>query len=240
MKISKLVTNIRVSDSKDVGAKILELLTGFVPEDKYVVSIGSDMKEVLLQLAVALNESAAESEMDLYDTNRDNTYRSIMYLNRSYLLHPDASIKAAALKVEKVFEKYGFELITENYSSQTALTDAFIRDMTDAGMEENTTLLTGINDLVKQLTEDQSLFKQAEKEWHKVKNYSSSKQSATQLKHELMKIINNKLVVYLRAMNQLSEETYKDLCISIASHINQANALVKRRMASSDSAEGEN
>lgn len=237
MKINRIIYSVRVSDAIDVGSKVYELLKNYSPEDVHLTAIENELDAVLKRLSNALNEIKAESEMDLFDTKRDNTYRSIMYLNRGYLLYPDVLIKEAALEVEQVFKQYGFELIRANYSAQTALTDAFIRDIKETAIAEKMALLPGMTNLVTRLEDDQVLFKKAEKKWHDAKNDNAAKENATELKHNLVKIINSKLVTYLRAMMHLRPDSYKGLSLSIASHINQINALIKRRQLNLESNE---
>ena len=240
MKINKIATNIRVTDAADIGGKLYGELDTAPVDDPLLVVIKGEIQTVNTALTNALNEYKAMSVLEDLDTKRDNTYRAIMYLNKGYLLHPDATIRNAALEVEKVMERYGFELINQNYTTQSTLTEAFIRDMKETAMAAHVAVLPGLTNLVEQLGTVQEQFRASESTWHAAQNADDKTVSASTLKRELLKVVNDKLVVYLRAMMQMNPEPYNDISLSIANHINQANALVKRRKNSEEKADATN
>ncbi len=54
-------------------------------------------------------------------------------------------------------------------------------------------------------------------------------ENATTIKKEVVNIINNNLVVYLRAMEQVDEPTYGNFARTIAQIIANNNEVVKKR-----------
>jgi hypothetical protein len=240
MKINKVITGIRVSDAADVGDKLHGELDTSRVEDPHLTAIKQDIKAIYDRLISSLHATKAESEMEEYDMMRDNTYRSMMYLNKGYLLHPEANIKGAAIDVEKVFENYGFELINLNYAAESSMMEAFIRDMTTPQLTPKVAVLPGMADLLTKLDDSQNQFKMAESRWNDTQNENAVTANASSHKSDLLKLINNKLVVYLRAMQQVNPEPYQALALSISAHINQANALVKRRSTTNENAETSN
>ncbi|MBS2210951.1 hypothetical protein KEM09_06045 [Carboxylicivirga mesophila] len=240
MLIEKVLKRMRVADTVHLGNAILDELGKSTIEDVNITAIKSEMSTICIGLAGAVNETKVLSMLEKYDTLRDNTYRSLLYLNKGFLLHPDTKIRAAASEVQQVLDKYGFSLVDHNYASESTLIDAFIRDMKMPLIAPNVSVLPGLPAILSQLQTDQDLFKSAERSWHEARAEDGKTLNATALKHELMKVINDKLVLYLRAMVQLNPASFGELSNNISMHISTANELVKRRSNSEEEVEIDN
>lgn len=228
-KLNKVNTDMRVRDVADLGTNINTELDLSSLEDANIISVKDDLAVIQSRLKSAINEIKVESLLDSADAKRDTTTRSLLYLNRGYLLHPDAATREAAIDIEKVLSRYGFELITKNYSTQSASTESLIRDLRAAEVASKVAILPGMQTIVDQLEEDQNHFKTTEMQWNAALIQDDDSESATVLKRELLKLVNDKLVIYLRAMMQFNPEPYSGLIKAISKHIGRANNLVKRR-----------
>lgn len=237
MRINKINRNIRVTDAADLAGKLHGELDKSTPEDVHVSTLRSEMSTVSIGLSGAINESKAMSALEDRDERRDMTYRSLLHIIKGFLLHPDATIREAAVHVNAVLENYGFDLINQNYSTESSLLDALIRDLADSETAAMVVVLPGIAAIVEQLKTDQQEFKAAEAEWHEARAEDGKTESASAFKQELVKLINNKLVIYLKAMQQMNPEPYQELITDIAMHIDRANTLVKRRSNSEETVE---
>lgn len=240
MLIEKVLKSIRVSDAVHLGNVILNELEKNTIDDVYLTAIKSELNTICIGLTGTVNQTKVLSMLEKQDAQRDNTYRSLLYLNKGFLLHPDAKIKSAAAEVQQVLDKYGFSLVDQNYASESTLIDAFIRDMKMPLIAPNVEVLPGLPAILSQLQADQDLFKSAERSWHEARAEDGKTLNATALKHELMKVMNDKLVLYLRAMVQLNPANYEVLSNNITMHISRANELVKRRSNSEEEIEIDN
>jgi hypothetical protein len=92
-------------------------------------------------------------------------------------------------------------------------------------------VLPGVKDLTQQLEDEQKQFKVAEGVWYNAQTEEDKTTNATAAKRELLRIINTKLVVYLRGMLQVEPETYQDLAARVELLIDKTNAAIKRRSA---------
>lgn len=74
---------------------------------------------------------AQQQTQELLDTDmtRDNLFRGMKYLIQAYLLHPDAETQAAAVELEKVVGKVGWNLHRESYDQQSALMKTLFDDL---------------------------------------------------------------------------------------------------------------
>jgi hypothetical protein len=73
--------------------------------------------------------------------------------------------------------------------------------------------------------------------WNEATAEEGNSKNATAIKHEMVALINNKLVVYLRAMVQFDPATYSELATNIGTHIDRANEVVKRRQTLNEEVE---
>lgn len=240
MRINKIYRNIRVNDAADLANKLHGELDKSTLEDVHITTLTSDINTISIALAGAVNENKAMSLLQGYDEKRDTTYRSLLYINKGFLLHPDAQVREAAGVVDQVFENYGFDLVELNYSAESSQLDALIRDLSMPSIATSVAVLPGMAPIVEQLKTDQEQFKAAEAQWHEARAEDGKSASATEFKHQLVKVVNDKLVIYLKAMQQMNPEPYTGLCNNIAMHIDRANALVKRRQNNEENVEVDN
>ncbi|MBK3516637.1 DUF6261 family protein [Carboxylicivirga marina] len=240
MKINKINRNIRVTDAADLAGKLHGELDKSTLEDVHVSTLRSEMSTISIGLSGAINESKAMSALEDHDERRDMTYRSLLHIIKGFLLHPDATIREAAVHVDMVLDNYGFDLINQNYSSESSLLDALIRDLEEPETAAMVAVLPGMVAIVEQLKTEQKQFKAAEADWHEARAEDGKTESASALKHELLKVVNNKLLVYLKAMQQMNPAPYQELINDVVMHIERANALVKRRRNSEETVEVDN
>jgi hypothetical protein len=236
-EINKLSWNLRVSEANDSGGNLKNELHNTSVNDPNLTSVRDALDSIMLRFNEAVNKIKAESVLDEADVKRDTTTRSLLYLNQGFLLHPDENIQTAAETVDGVLSRYGFEITSLNYSSQSVATVSLIRDLRAPEMLPNVELLPGMLAIVDQLEKDQNNFKEAEMKWNEATAEEGNSKNATAIKHEMVDLINNKLVVYLRAMVQFDPATYSELATNIGTHIDRANEVVKRRQTLNEEVE---
>lgn len=233
-EISKISSEIRIADMADLAGTMIRELDQSAIDDAHLAALQSAIEPLSTKLVKAINKDKAESDLERFDAARDEVYRSLLYLCKGYLHHPDKTVSAAARGVDAIIDKYGFKLVEAAYSAQSALLDSFMADMSRPSIAAHVDLLPGVKALLEQLAGQQDGFKAAEALWVQARSAQNADESATSIKKELLKLLNNKLVVYLRAMYQVNPEPYNELIAKIALLIDQANALIKRRHSRAD------
>jgi hypothetical protein len=236
-EINKISKNTRVGEANNLGGNLNTELHNTSVNDPNITTVKESLDSIMQRFNEAVNKIKAESVLDEADVKRDTTTRSLLYLNQGFLLHPDNTINKAAQAVDGVLGRYGFEITSLNYSSQSASTLSLIRDLRAPEILPSVELLPGMLAIVDQLEVDQKNFKEAEMKWNEATAEEGESESATEIKREMIELINNKLVVYLRAMVQFDPATYTELTNNIATHIDRANEVVKRRQTLNEEVE---
>lgn len=233
-EINKIIREIRIADMAGVADTINSELRQSSLDDAHISAIQAEMEPLYTNLVTAINKDQAESDLDKYDTSRDEVYRSLLHLCKGYLYHPDAQVSKAAAKVDAVTDKYGFELTNQGYSAESALLDSLMADMALPEIAPSVEVLPGVKELKAQLLTEQDKFKAAEAVWLKARSEQKLSESATSVKHELLTVINDKLVIYLRAMSMINPEPYRALSSKLSLLIDQVNTVIKRRRSNND------
>lgn len=228
MKINKIRSDIRIAETADLSRNVTNELDK-VSEEVHLSALKDLIVPLKNSLVLAINRDVAESELDNYDASRDAVYRSLLYLAKGYLYHPNAQISEGARQVDAVVDRYGFELVNATYSAESALLESLLLDLKKPELVASLELLPGVTDLINKLDAEQAQFKVAEGKWLDARSDDKSEVSATSIKRELLKVLNEKLVVYLRAMMQVDPESYKELSAKIVLLIDTANGIVQRR-----------
>lgn len=233
-KINRILREIRIADMAGVAATVNSELSKSSVDDAHLGAIQVDIESLSAQLVKSIKKDQAESDLDKYDASRDGVYRSLLHLCKGYLHHPDARVSAAAVTVEAVADKYGFELVSLGYTAESALLDSFLADMALPEIASSVELLPGVSELKQQLLTEQAKFQTAEAVWLEARSEQSLIKNATSVKLELLTVINDKLVVYLRAMSMVNPDPYRSLISKVSLIIDQINATIKRRRSNGD------
>lgn len=229
-----MIENLRsVSRVTEVNAVSEQMLNLFSEEnrtdDAFLTNQFALLKVKSSALTEAIRRTKAESELEELDEVCDDKTRAIHYLTLGFLHHPDDSVRTAAESVRNIFEKYGLEMISKSYAEQSTLTKSLLKDLEAEDIKKHIALLPGMPLLITQLKAGNEAFDRASAEYLSELVKEGQKENATQIKKEVIDIINNKLVVYLRAMIQVDEARYGELTRTIAESIDANNRMVKRR-----------
>ncbi|HPF51431.1 MAG TPA: DUF6261 family protein [Draconibacterium sp.] len=219
------VTEIDAASMRLVGAyKNTSLNT-----DPHLNTMFTDLENRSAALTAAINRSKAESELELKDEARDQQVRALYYLVQGYLHHPDAAIKTAAGTVDKVFGKYGLQIVGESYSTESSMITSLLDDLSKQKQVAAIALLPGCAEVIVALQSAQNDFEAARIVYEQEKAEESTQLNATEVKKEVLALINDKIVIYMRAMEVVDEPAYGALARTIATIIAENNEVVKKR-----------
>lgn len=219
------VTEVDAGTSRIIGAY---QNTG-LSSDPHLVTIFTVLIALLASLTAAIRRTKTESDLEEKDEVRDDKIRALYYMVLGFLHHPDAAIKAAAQMVEKVFDKYGLAITGESYATESSLISSLLDDLSKPKLQEAISPLSGLAIIVSELDAAQSDFEQARIAYEQEKAHEGTEENATKLKAEVLNQINGKLVIYMRAMEQVDEATYGAFARTVAEIINDNNEVVKKR-----------
>lgn len=228
--IEKLMTASRVTEVDAVSMRIDGAYKNTsLSSDPHLVTMFTTLEEKSLLLTAAINCTKAESELEAKDEIRDEKVRALNYLTLGLVHHPDAEIKAAAKAVEKVFDKYGVAITGENYATESSLIVSMLGDFAKLKLLADIAKLSGCAEIIAELTAAQNDFEQTRIAYEADKAEEGTHANATALKKEVVGIINDNIVVYLRAMEIVDEPNYGAFARTIATIIADNNEVVKKR-----------
>ncbi len=207
--IYNLMTSSRVTEIDAVSMRLIGAYknTG-LSSDAYLVTMFSDLEVQTARFTTAINRSKAESELEEKDEVRDEKVRALYYLVMGFLHHPDAEIKAAAEVVEKIFDRYGLAITGESYASESSLIVSLLDDLSKTKIQTAIAKLSGLVIVITELQTAQTNFETARIAYEEEKAKEGTQENATTIKKEVLGIINNKIVIYMRAMEQVDEPGY--------------------------------
>lgn len=228
--IDNLKSTSRVTEVDAVSMRMLGAYqTTSLSSDPHLSTMFTELESLSAALTAAINRSKAESDLEEKDEARDTQIRALYYLVMGFLHHPDAAIQQAAQTVNKVFEKYGVSITGESYATESSLIASLLDELSKQKIQDAIALLPGCVDVITALQAAQQAFEAARITYEQEKAQESTQASATKQKPELVALINDKIVVYLRAMEVVDEETYGAFARTIATIIAENNEVVKKR-----------
>ncbi|NLT50700.1 MAG: hypothetical protein GXX85_07280 [Ignavibacteria bacterium] len=230
VELNKLKTKCKTTEADTVSGRIIsEYQNSGLSSDTYLSSVFDSLKIGSAELTKAVNRIKSESDLEEKDILRDSKVRAVNYLVLGFKHHPDEIISAAAEKVGKVFEHYGLEIIKESYAVESSLIESLLEDFNKPETKTAIEALPGLSRVLEDLNAAQVKFEEANLAFEKEKSIEGNLDNATTIKQEVVSIINNNLVVYLRAMCLSDEAKYGNFSRAVAQIIDDSNTTVKRR-----------
>ncbi|WP_321344214.1 DUF6261 family protein [uncultured Draconibacterium sp.] len=181
------------------------------------------------ELGVAIDRSKAESILADKDDVRDEAVRAVGYLVQGYLYFPSQEVREAAAAVKKVFDKYGFEVIKESYVVESSHIVSMLGDLADRALSASIALLPGVSDNIANLQAAEEDFENTRAQFAEEEAEESTQPTATALKKNVVAIINDDLVQFLRYGERFQAATYGNFAATVAQIIDDNNEQVKKR-----------
>ena len=227
---SNLSPQSRITEVNSLSVKLgLTYTKQGLESDTYLAGLFSYLHDKSDLLGVAINRSKAESNLDDKDVVRDEKVQALYYLLLGAVYNPNAEISASAKKLYSIFEKYGLKMIKEGYLIESSLIESMLEDYADLSLQADIAAVLGCADLIASLQTAQNDFRTADTIWDEEKTKEDLTQSASEIKKEVLTIINGEIVLYLKAMSQVNSEVYAEFAKAVSDIINEVNQAVKRR-----------
>ena len=181
------------------------------------------------ELGVAIDRSKVESILADKDDVRDEAVRAVGYLVQGYLYFPSQEVREAAATVKKVFDKYGLSVTEESYVVESSHIVSMLGDFADRALSASIALLPGVSDNIANLQAAEDDFENTRAQFAEEEAEESTQLNATTLKKNVVAIINDDLVQFLRYGERFQAATYGSFAATVARIIDDNNAQVKKR-----------
>ncbi len=229
-QFNKLSFNVRTTETNSVASWIIaEYEKVDLSSDTYLASIFEQLLPINTKLTVAINRIKAESNLEEKDELRDSKVRALNYLTLGFVHHPDVAISSAAKRINTVFEHYGIKIVNESYATESSLLESLLVEFGKEDLQASIALLPGLSKVIEELQAAQRAFEEAQLTFQTEKASEGTKESASKIMKEILVIINEKLVVYLRAMVMVDEEKYGKFVRTVAQIVEDMNVIIKMR-----------
>ena len=236
--IEKLIAQSRVSEVADVARRILEKYqSSGLETDLHLAGVMGELSPVAQQLVLAVKRIKVDSELESGDENRDSKASAIHYFVRGCLYHPEPAVKQAAEQIYKVLENYGLEMIRESYTTESTLIESMLNDLAKPDLQPAISALPGFAQMIAALASAQAAFETMRSAYDSQKAEEGTFANASEIKKTALKLVNDKVVAYLRVMLQVNETTYGLFTRNVAQIITETNEIVKRRRKKPEAAD---
>ncbi|MFV0505272.1 MAG: DUF6261 family protein [Bacteroidales bacterium] len=228
-KINKASTNGEVdATTKAINVALAKNDWSF---DAFLTGIITTLIALYENLNEAIKRGKAESELEEKDMTRDKALSELFNLVKGF-----ASISGTAgdgaRVVMAILDKYGLSKTARaNYANESAYINSMLTDLKVAEIAAIIGGLPFVQDAILKLEHSQNEFEQAHNDYMVAMATDSTKNSATAIKGEVMKVINEDLVDYLKTMSKVNPDTYAPTSTEIAEIITDNNTRVKNRKA---------
>lgn len=239
--IPKLSHQTRITEVHSTSVKLgLSYKKQTLESDTYLAGLFSYLTDKSDALGTAINRSKAQSNLDDKDVVRDERVQALKYLLLGAIYNPKAETSASATKLYAIFEKYGLKMTKESYLIESSLIESMLEDYAALELQTDIAAVLGCAELIASLQTAQNNFRTADTIWDEEKTKEGITESASHIKKEVLTIVNDTIVVYLRAMSQVNKELYAEFARAVADVISEVNQAVKRRNKQADELSVEN
>ena len=239
-KTNKIIDKIRMTEMNSVADIIItEFEKSNLSSDAYLATIFDELEPINAKLTEAINRIRAESHLTEKDKFRDSKVKAVNYLTKGFLHHPDITINTAAKLVDDVINHYGIKLTKDSYATESSLIESLLIDLSNIDLQASIALLPGLSELIDQLRAAQTIFEESQVKFQREKVEEGNKEKASNIKQKVIVIINEKLIVYLRAMVLVNEAKFGSFARTVAQTIDDINTVIKKRKKTTEVKEGE-
>jgi len=186
-----------------------------------------DLENLLEQITEAVKREGVASKLDDADIARDKAVRALGKIFSGYKNISLPAIQPHGEKLSEVFKKYGTSIAKKSYSEETHLIESLLKDLQNPNLSASITALTGVSEAIADLRNKQNAFAEVRAKYDDSMAQHQTLPSASSLKKPLYELINNKIIIYLNAMEVVEKEKFGSF---IASSISSALATPSPRM----------
>lgn len=223
--MKKVNAVLRVTEADSLSVSLVGLFEEHagLSDDSFLASLFAEIKACSANLTTAIKRTKVSSSLDEADSVRDEAVRSLGNALSGYASLPIASKKYAAEKLLEVYKKYGKNIVSANYASESSLIESLLEDLGSEELRACIEALDGVPEIIQNLRDAESAFKTANADYVRASAISSEQESAYAIKKSLLVLINDKLLPYLSTMFMVNAEKYASFIKQVEIEISRTN-----------------
>lgn len=205
--------------------------------DPFLTNIIDQLEATEARLNEAIKQGQAESDLEEFDLGRDKALSELFNLVKGFASISDEAGNGARTLMN-ILDRYGLSKTTNsNYANESAYINSLLTDLKESKIAPLIEGLPFVNDAITRLQTAQTKFEQAYDRYMEAMASFSTKNSASSIKTEVVKIINSNLVDYLKTMVKVNSDLYLSTATAVSEIIKDNNERVKSRRVQASKAE---
>ena len=230
LTMKRLYYGVWVAEIADLASNVCSLYhEGYGSEtDAYLLSVMTDLEDLSKRIQGALKHNKTIASLEKYDAAREASIVAIANLAKAFNRLADSTIQSAWICVKPILDDFLPSISEGNYSSRTSLIDAMLARLEEPSVTSSVAALPGLAQILAELQAAQTAFVDKRLEYQKLALQDKT-EMATDLKAEIMELINERLIVHLEAMNKVQPAAYGDFATLVDALVTKCNDKVRRR-----------
>ncbi len=198
-----------------------------INSDAFLKKTVDEIDELSGRLTESIQRGTTKLGLDEADAVRDEAIRDLGTLIDGYTAIPFADQKEAAYAIKSIFDKYGKRIAIEPFAVESSLIESMLVDFSTPITIAAIQSLPGVAELIVKLRKAQDDFNAASDK--QTANAADKPASATELKKEMLTLLNDKLIPYLNTMMMANPDVFGTFAKQAEVEIDRANATVTKR-----------
>ena len=226
-KMIKTSAKARITEINDVARTIIGDYKSDAALAKLPILPGimGELEEKNERFTLSINKDKITSEIDSADAKRDAAIRDLGTYLSGLAVVKNAEKKANALTLKSIFDKYGKKMTSANNEEESSLVSSMLKDFESEAAKKAIAETDEVGELIDDVEAAQKEFDEASKSY---RDYKVNKaDNASDLKKEVLKIINMRLVPFLTSVE--NDESYAVFAKKVEQIIDKVNDLVLAR-----------
>lgn len=230
--MNKLISFARITEVDAFSDRIIAFFEGeaALQNDAFLQKTFGSIKKLSDEITVSIKRTRTKSTLAQADARRCDKFRALAKIIEGYAANPLDELRVAGTALKKIFDKYGLKTLTESFFSKSSLIESLLLDLKKPKAEQAAAKLLGVAEAIAELRAAEDNFDDEMILYDKARVREKSEVSATEVKKNLVQLINEKLVPYLSAMTGADEKPFADFARRVEIEINKVNRAVRGRL----------
>ncbi|MFV0521086.1 MAG: hypothetical protein ACK5MI_01470 [Mangrovibacterium sp.] len=230
-KVTILNVNAHNGEVNSLAQAILNKSTLFVLEtDAYLLNLLGELQHKQEGLNDAIQMLRTKSLSNLCLKRMKEAYRKFYRITMAYHAVPTMLQYDHVQRVWNIILRYHDGITySSNQLNLNSYVSSLIADL-DENASDDIAAVSLFYSLLSDLKEAQETYLQNYADYQNQRKLEMERTTATEVKHQIMELINKRLALHLNAMLQVSEIDYIDFARAVSALIAERNAIIKTRL----------
>lgn len=188
----------------------------------------TDLEDLSKRINGAVKHNKTIASLEKYEAARETSIVAIANLAKAFNRLTDSTIQSAWTCVKPILDDFLPSISEGNQSSRTTLINVMLTRLAEPSVASSVATLPGLEQVLAELKAAQTDFVGKRLEYLKLVLQDKS-EIATDLKDEIMTLVNERLIVHLEAMCKMQPAAYGEFATLVDALVSKCNERVRRR-----------